>query len=138
MMEVHPVSEAALAAFRARQDDINRQVVARALAQQDEVAHHGPEAAQIMTAGIAFMTQMLDAALQFNDTAALGFQLDWANERLPHDGVAAEHLLHRFQMYADVVADLLPAGHAAEINQYLDWMCAQQRARMANADRSAR
>ncbi len=130
---IAPVSPITLQAFQAKRAEITRQVVARALAQQDEVAQHGGEAERIMMSGIEFTSQMLEAALQFNDTATLGYQLEWANDRLPHDGVAAAHLLHRFQMYADVVADLLPADQAAEVNQYLAWMIARQRELMGSA-----
>jgi hypothetical protein len=52
--------------------------------------------------------------------------LQWANERLPHDGVSAQHLLNRFQILAEVVEATLPAPESQVVNQYLQYLIAQQ------------
>ncbi|MCX6033260.1 MAG: hypothetical protein NT169_28765 [Chloroflexi bacterium] len=133
MSNIVPISPETLKAFQARRAEINRLVVARALERRDEVAQHGEQAEELITAGIEFTTQMLETAMQFGDITTLDYQLAWAWDRLPHDGVAPAHLLSRFQIYADVVASLLPAHQASEVTPYLDWMIARQQELMGGA-----
>jgi hypothetical protein len=69
--------------------------------------------------------------MQFSDTEVIGQQIAWGMERLPHDGVAPDHVLHRFQILAETISTLLPAPHAQAANQYLYWMITEQQKRMA-------
>ena len=46
---------------------------------------------------------MLDAALATGEEVLLADQLTWALDRLPHDGVAPQHVLARFRILRDVV-----------------------------------
>lgn len=121
-----PVSAATLAAFRSASPAIIAQVVARSLAQENKVTHHGENAEQLITAGIQFTSRMLEAALAVGEVALLEDQLTWAMDRLPHDDVAPEHVLNRFRIYREVVQERLPAEQAAEIIPYVDWMITRQ------------
>jgi hypothetical protein len=120
-----PVSPAALAAFRQARDGIGREVVARSLARHDEVAHHGEDAERLMAAGIGYTTRMLEAAMVVGQVALLEDQLQWAMDRLPHEGVVPAHILGRLRIYAEVVEERLPREHAAEVNRYVQWMIAR-------------
>lgn len=77
-----------------------------------EAAPYGDQAERILSAGLEFAPRMLETAMQPHEPRLLDQQLDWAYERLPHDGVVPEHILSRFQIYAEVVGALLPAPHA--------------------------
>lgn len=120
------VSAEALAAFRAASQSIVDRVVVRSLANQDEVVQHGEAAGPLITSGIRFTTQMLEAAMAVGEVALLEDQLAWATDRLPHDGVSSEHVLHRFRIYGEVVQELLPAKYWAEIMPFVDWLIARQ------------
>ncbi len=122
---VPPVSAQALAAFRGASQSIIERVVARSLARTDEVVQHGDVAERLITSGIRFTTQMLDAAMAVGEVALLEDQLAWAMDRLPHDGVAPEHILNRLRFYAEAVQELLPAEHAAEVLPFVNWMIAR-------------
>jgi hypothetical protein len=125
--EPMPVSPEALAAFQAQRIIIVQTVVARALERQNEVVQHGEQAAQLLTVGLDFTTQALEVAMRLHNTKMLDDQLQWANERLPHDGVQPEHLLTRFEILAQVVDATLPVQHAAAINGFVRWMVVRQR-----------
>ena len=73
------------------------------------------------------MTKMLEAALLTGEIPLLEDVLTWAKDRLPHDGVTPEHVYHRFQIYREVIVDLLPDEFASEVIPYLDWMMTRQR-----------
>ncbi len=120
------VSAAAVAAFEHACPAIEQAVVTRALSQPEEVAQHGPAAAHVLSAGMGFLSQMLLAALKVNRVEVLEFQLQWAKDRLPHDGVQAAHILHRLHWYAEAVSAHLPAPLAAEVNGYVHWLIARQ------------
>jgi hypothetical protein len=123
------VSAEALAAFRAASQSIVDRVVARSLAHRDDVVQHGEAAGPLITSGIRFTTQMLEAAMAVGEVALLEDQLAWALDRLPH-GVSPEHVLKRFRIYGEVVQELLPAQYAAEILPFVDWLIARQQAVM--------
>jgi hypothetical protein len=106
-------------------------VVARSLERHAEVSQHGEQAERLITAGIEFTTQTLEAVLQLGDPTLMEFQLTWARDRLPHDGVAPAHLLARLRIYAQVVAEMLTAEQAREVNPYLNWMIERQQELMA-------
>lgn len=126
-----PVSEETLAAFRAAAEAITQDTVQRALDYPAEVAHHGEEAPDLLHQGLQFTTKGLETALAFNTVDLLVDQMRWGMDRLRHHGVSGEHVLHRLQLYRAAVADRLPAGHAAEVNAYVDWMIDYQRRLLA-------
>ncbi len=53
-------------------------------------------------------------------------QLNWARDRLPHDGVSMEHLLSRFKIYGEVVKETMSVEHSDEVIKFIDWMIAYQ------------
>lgn len=122
-----PVADATLDAFRAARDQIIRLAVARSLTYPDEVVQFGAQAIQVLTAGFEFTTRMLETAILLQNTTLLEEQLVWANTRQPYDGVLPEHLLHRFELYAAAIKEVLPAPYAAEVQPYIAWLIARQR-----------
>ncbi len=120
------VSPDALSAFRDAREAIIREVVARSLAREEEVVHHGDEAERLIASGIEFTTRMLDAAMAVGEVSLLEDQLVWAMDRLPHEQVSPDHVLHRFQIYAEAVRELLPGEYAAQVNRFLEWMIVRQ------------
>lgn len=127
-VELKPVSPAALAAYRKHKTRIVENVVARALEQPAEVAQHGDDAERIVTAGIEFTAQVLESVMQVGDPALLDYQLSWAQDRLPHDGVSPAFVLSRFRNFADSVAQTLAPEHAQEVNQWVNWLINRQQA----------
>lgn len=125
-IEPSRVSPEALAALAAARETIIRTVLERT----HEVAHHGDEAERILSAGLEFTTRMLETAMQLHQPGLLDQQIDWAYERLPHDSTVPEHILSRFQIYAEVVGALLPAPHAEAVNQFVNRMIVRQQALM--------
>lgn len=126
ILNIDKISQEALHAFHNHEEEIISKVVLRSMQQVNEIAHHGQEAQRLISSGIRFTTKMLDAAMTTGEIALLEDQLTWAMDRLTHEGVKPEHLLHRLQIYADVVQETLPEHQAEEINQFVKWMVRRQ------------
>lgn len=121
-----PVSRATLKAFRGQSDEIVRLTTQRAMQNSDQIAKHGQDAQRLIASGLRFTTLALQAAMFLGNTKLLDYQLEWANERLRHDDVMPAHIHARFQIYAEVVASLLPTDQAEAVNQYVNWIIARQ------------
>ena len=122
------LSPETLAEFEANRAQIVNEVVERSMQRPDEVAQHGSRARQLLTAGLGYTTEALGVAMRLHDCELLFIQVRWANERLPHDGVAPQHMLARFQILADVVRATLAPADAAAVNQYVDALIAFEQA----------
>ncbi len=120
-----PISSEAMEEFQTYKEDIIKETVHQSLGREEEVQHHGEEAEKLITQGIEFTTKMLESAMLVGEPLLLEDELNWAKDRLPHDGVALEHVLSRFQIYRQVVKDKISPEHAPEIVSYLDWMITQ-------------
>ena len=127
------VSKTALEAFRGASSQITAETSLRALARREEVAHHGADALRLISSGIEFTVRMLDAAMAAGESALLEDELRWALDRLPHDGVSAEHMLSRFALLREVVKERLSPSAASEVALVIDWM--EQRLRELSAER---
>jgi MerR family transcriptional regulator, light-induced transcriptional regulator len=129
------VSKDALAGFREASARIVASTVDRSLARTDEIAGHGSDARRLITAGIEFTVRMLDAALASGEGALMEDELSWALDRLPHDGVAPEHILGRFQVLREVISAELSRPQAEQIVRAVDWM--SQRLRELGAEKGS-
>ena len=116
------VSQEAIGAFRSETFRILEQTVSRSLARKEQVVQHGAEAPRLITSGIEFTVRMLDAAIAAGESALLEDELQWALDRLPHDGVSLEHMLSRFALLREVVKERLPVAPAAEVGAAIEWM----------------
>jgi hypothetical protein len=127
MADPTSVSRAALEAFRSGAPRLVAETAARALARAGEVTHHGADARRLITSGIEFTVRMMDAAMAAGESALLEDELRWSLDRLPHDGVATEHVLARFGLLRDVVLEHLPPASAEEITKVIGWMMNRMR-----------
>jgi len=125
-----PISPEALASFHENRDTLIRETVTRSLKRDHEVLQHGEKAPKLLTIGLDFTTKMLEAAMSMGEVALLEDELKWAKDRLPHDGVEMEQVLHRFKIYRDVIQETLPLEYANEITAFMDWMINYQQALM--------
>ena len=121
-----PVSAETLAAFRQQAEAITRSTVQKALAFPEQVAHHGEKAAELLFTGLQFTTKGLESAMAFHTMQLIADQMDWARQRLPHDGVTGQHILHHLTLYRDSVTEILSPEQAVEVNKYVDWMITYQ------------
>lgn len=128
-----PVSSQTLVALRDCYGDIARIVVTRLLATPQVAAPGDPSERRLM-AGVRFTTLALQTAIFLRNTDVLDAQLEWAADRLGHDGVAPEQLLALLLLYAEVVEQVLPPEPALVLNQYVQWMIRKQRQLMHSAD----
>ncbi len=121
------ISPQAMASFQEHSQQIINETVFRSLKREEEVVQHGEGAKEVLTAGLGFFTQNLEAAMSLGEVALLEDVLVWAKDRLPHDGVAMEHVLSRFKIYRGVVMEILPEEYAKEVIIYIDWMISYQK-----------
>lgn len=120
--KLDPISSEAMEEFQENKEDIIRETVQMSLEREEEVAHHGEEAEKIIRQGIEFTTRMLESAMLVGEPLLLEDELTWAKDRLPHDGVALEHVHSRFLIYRERLQEKISPEHAPEILSYLDWM----------------
>lgn len=111
-----------LAELEARQDQIIRRTAERVAATTAGADGRQAVAADTVTAGMRFTTQMLSSAMALQEPAILQDQLSWAQKRLPHDGVSARMLLANLRIYAEVVHEILAPQSAREVGAYVGWM----------------
>ena len=116
------VPQQTLDLFEAQRLAIVQAVVARCMAQPEQVTHHGGDAERLLTLGLDFTTQALGVAMRLQNGELLEQQLRWGNDRLPHDGVSAGQLLTRFELLASVISELLPPADAQLVNPYVQIM----------------
>lgn len=117
-----PASEEALKAFHNASQEIIKKVVSESLANKEDVAHHGDEAERIITSGLQFTTSILESAMRVGEASLLKDQIEWAGDRLPHDGVSMAHVARRMNILIEVVKEVLPSRYADEIIPYIQWM----------------
>jgi len=91
-----------------------------------DTAYHGDKAENLMIIGFEFTSRMLEAMMAVGDISLLEDQFQWARERLCHEGVLPEHILHLFDVYRQAAKQHLPASVYAEVEPYLDWMLNRQ------------
>ncbi|MFO7729155.1 MAG: hypothetical protein R6V86_00170, partial [Spirochaetia bacterium] len=60
-------------------------------------------------------------------------QLNWALKRLPHDNVNPVFILNRFELFYDVVDELMPAEKSTGVKHYIRWMIQRMRELLGNA-----
>lgn len=116
------VSAESLLAFQNMSARIVEKAVDRSLKFTKEVEQHGEEAKAVITEGLEMTSKILESAMAVGETSLLLDQLNWAKDRLPHEGVTMEHVLHRFQIYAEVIDELLPEKNSNEIIPFIKWM----------------
>ena len=120
------ISKEALTEFQESSSLIIRETVIRSLKREDEIVQHGDRAEELLTKGLEFTAQMLEAAMSLGELPLLEDELLWAKDRLPHDGVKMEHVLVRLKIYRELIKESLQEEHTKEITPYLDWMIKRQ------------
>jgi hypothetical protein len=121
------VSPQAQAAFKKNHAKIIERTVSKLLAQGGQFDHLGGQAESILAAGFEFTSSSLEACMLINDPTLLADQMRWSKDRLPHEGIHAPLLVECLRVYADVIAELLPAFHSAEIVKLIHLMITAQR-----------
>ncbi len=125
--EFPPVSSEALKSFKEHSPHIIKNTVNISLERSDEVVQHGDHARELLSSGMEFTTRMLETAMLLGEVSILEDQLSWACNRLPHDGVALEHILIRLEIYRGQIREALPEEYVSEITHYIDWMIEWQK-----------
>ena len=117
-----PISDKTLHIFRDHKAQIEAAVVERSLKDKFDIEQHGKEAEALIKSGIHFTTEILESAMVSGEMALLKDQIDWSQDRLPHDLVQTIHIINRFNYYMDAISSFLPQENAHEILPYFQWM----------------
>ena len=120
-----PISSESMGAYKKEVQNIVKETVGRALEFKEECEQHGDKAEQLIAMGLQFTTNMLEAIMASGNVALMEDQLSWAMDRLPHDGVAHKHMIHRLEILSEVANEKLPADNSAEIVPYIKHMVAR-------------
>ncbi len=123
---VQRVSKSALTEYRKLLGQIIEEVV-DSIVQDRNLEGDGRDQIDLLPAGFEFTLKMLDGAASVGDLALLEDQLQWAVQRLPHQGILPEHLLNRFQLLEIIMEEVLSEGTWTEFHPYIQWMIARQR-----------
>ncbi|MDZ7792149.1 MAG: hypothetical protein U5P10_00235 [Spirochaetia bacterium] len=123
-----------LKVFREMKAEIITLAVERSLLREEEIRHHGKNARQIIAEGFDFTFKMLDAAMAVGELSILEDQLSWALKRLPHDNVNPVFILNRFELFYDVVDEVMPAEKSTGVKHYIRWMIERMHELLPNTD----
>jgi hypothetical protein len=117
-----PVDAASLAAFEAAESEIVTRTVRRAVEEADLPAELLAEMTRKFTVGLQMTSEMLRSIMAVGGTELLRDQIEWAERRLPHEGITPEMLRRHFLLYKDVLEGTLEPSHASGIIPYLDYL----------------
>lgn len=117
-----PCSKEALDYFKEHEKEINTEVMKQIKSGKNELSFTGSNEKQKIMAGFQMVHSVLASIMQVGDTALLSDQLNWAKERLPHEGFDPKHVLNNFKIYFNVLKDVLPKIYADEILPYIKWI----------------
>ncbi len=90
------ISKEAQKEFNLNQRKIIDTLIPRLLSEQDEFNHLGDAAENTLQDGFEFLSSSLEACMQIDDFSLLESQLNWAGDRLPHDGISMERMIKKF------------------------------------------
>lgn len=113
------VSAAAVASFQENRTKINELVVRRLLEEDREFDHLGDRAAQVLATGFEFTSAGIETCLKINDASLLVDQLQWARDRLPHDGISMPRMTENMKVYHQVILEVIPAPQNTEIAAFV-------------------
>jgi hypothetical protein len=125
-MRTPNVSPEAQAAFKKNRAHIIAGVVERLLAEEGQFDNLGEGAGDTLRSGFEFTSASLEACMLINDASLLIDQLRWAQDRLPVDGISMQRMAKNLRVYGEVITQVLPAPHAAEIADLVNQMIAAQ------------
>ncbi len=126
-MKLKPVGNEALSEFQRKSDEIIAQLVNEVLSEMKKSSRYAPDSEEKVTNGLRMMNMMIEPVLLTGEISLLSDQLEWANTRLPNDGVMPEHLYNDLIIYKNVIDSLLDRNSAEEILPYIEWMIAYQK-----------
>ncbi len=92
----------------------------------------GDQDGALIRAGMNFTLGMLEGALTTASPALLDAQVNWANERQPHDGVMPVQVISRLGHLRTALIEMLPAPAGIIVVDYVDHLIAQQQHSIGN------
>lgn len=126
-VEIKPISPQAMHSFQNEKNHIIKKAVEQSMERSEEIIHHGNNAKQILSSGYTFTMEMLEAAMLVGELDLLKDQMNWAQKRLPHDGVYPSHIFNRLKILDAVISQIIPYEYTTEIHPYLQWMIDEQK-----------
>lgn len=124
--ELLPVDPASLAAFESAEAEIVDLTVKGALEQANLPAEIEAEMTRKFTEGLRMTSEMLRSIMMVGGTDLLRDQLDWADRRLPHEGITPEMMKRNLLIYREAVERILEPSHSAAIVPYVDYLVREQ------------
>lgn len=109
------ISQDAQQAFRKNKTQIIDTLIANLLEKPGAFDHLGDQAEQVLRSGFEFTVNTLDACMQVNDISLLADQLNWAEDRLPHDGISMERMKMNLDSFCLVISEIIPSPLDNEI-----------------------
>jgi len=82
----------------------------------------GNTAEEKIRSGLDFTIEVLISVMSLGDVNLLEDQLNWAKDRLPHDGIEPEHIMENMKILAGVINELMTKTDADSIAPYMQWM----------------
>jgi len=120
--ELKAISPEAMAAYRYACPDLIKDTVAESLKETCNVEEFGEQAERIVTSGLVFTTRMLEAAMAMGSKIILKDEIEWAQDRLPHDGVDMMQVVCRIKILRRQIINRIQPALASEITAYVDWL----------------
>jgi hypothetical protein len=116
------VDRSTIASFKKLKNSIIDQAVADIMRYTKSMEELGSAAEEKIRSGLGFTIEILISVMSLGDKNLLEDQLNWAKDRLPHDGVQPDHIMENMKILAGVINDLMTEKDAESIVPYMEWM----------------
>jgi hypothetical protein len=111
-----------IASFKRLKNSLIDRAVSNIMLHSRSMDELGDTAEEKIRSGLDFTIEVLISVMSLADVNLLEDQLNWAKDRLPHDGIQPDHIMENMKILSGVINELMTETDADSIVPYLEWM----------------
>ncbi len=121
------VSPDVIKAFGKNRFALVQKAVAKILDYQDWQSVLGPRAEDILTSGMSFTAETMEAIMAMSSPEIIDQQVSWGKDYLTGVGITADMVLKNMEILAEVTTETFPEDKYAGLANWMKIMIAKQR-----------
>jgi len=121
------VSPDVIKAFGKNRFALVQKAVAKILEYQDWQSILGPKAEDILTSGMSFTAETMEAIMAMSSPEIIDQQVSWGKDYLTGVGITADMVLKNMEILAEVTTETFPEDKYAGLANWMKIMIAKQR-----------
>ena len=127
------VSPDVIKAFGKKRYALVQKAVAKILDYQDWQPILGPNAEDILTSGMSFTAETMEAIMAMSSPAIIDQQVSWGKDYLTGVGITADMVLKNMEILAEVTAETFPENTYPGLVNWMQIMIEKQRKALEKA-----